>query len=110
MALVDWVDVMSSPDYQLNLQRLTAAAARQHRAIPSAAPEVRQAALQEGARLGRLRELESGTALANRRLQLQERELDLGGRIHSHDQAAAKIRFLPQRWPRTQRKSGRMRR
>lgn len=77
MAMVTWADIMQSPDYLNNVQQIQAALGRQFRAVPSASPAMRQAALQEGARLSKLRELNTSTDLANRRLGLRQQELKM---------------------------------
>jgi hypothetical protein len=74
MALLGWDDLLGSPDLVNETTRIQSALAREGRAIPAAAPELRRAVQQEGARLSRLREIEGALTLANRRLALQERE------------------------------------
>ena len=75
--LVTWADIMQSPEYSANVQQIQAALGRQFRAVPSAAPELRQAATQEGVRLSKLRDLSSASDIANRRLGLQQQRLTM---------------------------------
>ena len=77
MGLLSWDEVLGSSDLGTSTRQIQAALGRQFRAVPQAAPEFRQAAIQEGSRLARLREIGSSMDVANRRLGLQQQEVGL---------------------------------
>lgn len=77
MAVLNWQTILTSPDYVNTVREAEMAAARQFKAIPSADPGVRQAALSEGARLTRLQDIGGRLGLEQQRLDLGERDLAL---------------------------------
>lgn len=76
MAL-SWEDILSSSDYLQTVTQIQNALGRQFRAVPSAAPEVRNVAGQVGGRLAKLEDIGGQIDLSNRRLDLKAGELAL---------------------------------